>query len=424
MSQNFSDKSNNPNENQAEIESLVAAFFTERPPQPSRAETLWRQLEPRLEAAPVRRSLFGSWFQSANMARNNTMQTETPLFDQDEEIPAKPPRRRTLATSLMGGLAALILVAGLILVVSLATGSKAPVSGPPVGSQGQNPVAAPTPTLPPTSTPLPFNGTPVAGMVDPNATPTPPPYRPTTPGTNGPVPTTVPATAIAPTGTTLPGNGPTVIPNGSPTPTPWDGTSPISPTVVPGATPTQTPADIKPTRSTDPNAKIPLEGADNVAVRYLQQWPVAFNLNALPPLVRATNPTMSYYGATQDGSTVLAEVHAALVAKGYKYVSADGSAATAPQWQPTGLAAFYTKVGQPDLYITFADLPTTEEVKQYLANGFDNGIISYEKVTEDLRTMGFKTVVMITSAHNLLQVMRDGQDPGTGSPTVTPPPTK
>jgi hypothetical protein len=113
-------------------------------------------------------------------------------------------------------------------------------------------------------------------------------------------------------------------------------------------------------------------------------------------------------------------VHAALVAAGYKYVSADSSAATAPTWQPTGLAAFYTKLGQPDLYITLADLPTSEQVKQYLANGFDNGIISYEKVTEDLRTKGFKTVVMVTSAHNLLQVMRNGQDPGAGSPGGTP----
>lgn len=348
------------------------------------------------------------------------MQTETPLFDQDEEIPAKSPRRRALVGSLVGGLASLVLVAGLILFVFMATGSKTPQSGPSVSSQpGQNSVAQPTPTLVPTSTPLPFNGTQVPGMVDPNASPTPPPYQPPTPKGNGSQATVFPPTATPPTGIE-----PTADPNATPTPTPWDGSTPVSPTVVPGATPTPTPALPKTPSSTDPNPKVTLGGTQNVAVKYLQEWPVKFNQNALPPLVRALNPSVNYYGATTEGSTVLAEIHTALIADGYKYVRIDGTTNAAPTWVPAGLAVVYTKAGQPDLYITLADMPTSEQVKQYLANGFDTGIADYENVLDAMRGKGLKTVVMVTSAHNLYQVMLNGQDPGAGSPTVTPPPTK
>jgi hypothetical protein len=39
-------------------------------------------------------------------------------------------------------------------------------------------------------------------------------------------------------------------------------------------------------------------------------------------------------------------------------------------------------------------------------------------VVEDMRAKGYQTTLLVISGQNLLQAMRDGQDPGAGSPPV------
>jgi hypothetical protein len=403
MPQNF-EQSNLPGE-PLETELLLTAFYAERPPDENRANRLWQQLEPQLKAAPARPRFSGLWFINQFKPGNNKM-TETPLIEPVEEagLLPEPPRRRTLAASVVGGLAMLTVAAGLILAVSLLSG-RGPNSGPGVGSQAISNTVAPVPTgLSPTPTPPTYNGqVMVPPTLDPKASPTPPAYD-GKPGLTVPNPT-----------------NPGIV---VPTPTPYAGKSTIPAKTSPDASATPLPVSPKPSSSAEtlptptPLAPVKIKGSDNVAIKSLEEIPITFNLLALPTVMRNTNPTVSYYAYRAEGSAFLAELHSGMLAAGYKYVSPDGSAAPGPEWQPAGLAAFYTKAGQPDLYLALANLPDPANVEEFRANGFDTGIENYAKVVEDMRAKGYQTTLLVISGQNLLQAMRDGQDPGAGSPPV------
>lgn len=400
-------------ENQAkspvEIEPLLSAFYNENSPDTDRADRLWRRLEPQLNASTVQRGRVGGWFSNFQQKWKFSMKKDTPLLERDDTgYEVEKVRRGHRVGSLVGALAALVLVLGLVAVFALNAG-KGPSITPGVGGQ---PVATNTvqADLPQTPTPVPYDSrTPFPATADPHATATPVPY--TTPdGSPRPTPTVGPEPTFDPnaTATPLPFSGTVTVPasgNIAPTPTP-----------APSSNTSDNPVDTTPSR---------LDRADNVTVIGLANVPVDYNYDTLPAEIKAAKPEVHFYASKNSPAYTEKSLYDALVKAGYTVPDPVGSAAknggTIP---PGGVFIYAKKVGQPDLYINLVSIASGEEVAKLSKTAYFSGGKNFENTVNAIRVKGYPYLLMVISGDKLLETIYGGSDPGAGTPPGTPTPVK
>lgn len=336
------------------------------------------------------------------------MKNETPLLERENTgYEVEKVRRGNRVGPLVGGLAALVLVLGLVAVFALNAG-KGPSITPGAGGQ---PVATNTvqTDLPHTPTPVPYDSrTPFPATADPRATATPVPY--TTPdGSPRPTPTSGPEPTFDPnaTATPLPFSGTVTVPapgNIKPTPTPI----PFQPTVT-------APAGTVPPVLSVPGTDLGLTGFANV--------PVNYDYGSLPAEIKATNPKVNFYASKDSPVTLEGSLKTALGKAGYSstepFATALNNGGTIP---PGGVFIFATKAGQPDLYINLVSMPNADEVSRLSKTGFFSGGEDFENSANAIRVKGYSYLMLVISGNNLLQAISGGSDPGAGAPVATPTP--
>ncbi len=376
MPQDFEKNSSQPDFSQSEIESLLTAFYSEQPLDSNRAEHLWQRLGPQLKSIPPRPRRFGRWFNYLQIKRNKEaeyrMKNEIPLLEHDETdfLREKAPTRNRVG-SLVGGLAALALVLGLVAVLALTSG-KGPSGNPKVAGQ---PVATNT--------------------IKPESAPTPPPTY-----SLSPLPVTV-------------------DPKASPTPVPFDGKTTVQPSNNPAATPTPLPATVTAPNGTD-TAPLNLLGVENVTVNGLANVPVAFDYKTLPGHMLATNPQVHFYASKNDPAIILNNLPVALKGAGYE-VTPPLKPSSFPAKLPVGgIYIMAKKAGQPDLYLNLVSIASADEVSRLSKTAYYSGGIDFENGVNSIRVKGYNNLLLVISGNNLLQAITGGSDPGAGSPTGTP----
>ena len=401
MPQDFENQGKSP----VEIEPLLTAFYNENSPDTDRADRLWRRLEPQLKSAPV-----GGWFSNFRQKRNSKVKNETPLLERDDTgYEVAKVRRRHRVGSLVGSLATLVLVLGLVAVFALNAG-KGPSITP--GSGGQ-PVATNTvqTDLPQTPTPVPYDSrTPFPATADPRATPTPVPY--TTPdGSPRPTPTVGPEPTFDPnaTATPLPFSGTVTVPaSGNPLPTPSPAPFQATVTASPGTDPTP---------FLVPGSDLVLTGFASVSVNY--------DYSTLSAGIRATKPTVSFYASKDTPISIMADLEAAL--KKAKYMPTDPFVTDLSYGKAIPQGGVFInahKEGQPDLYINLVSIASAGEVTSLSKTAYFSGAPDFESNVNAIRVKGYSYLVLIIGGENLLDTIYGGSDPRAGTPPRTPTPVE